>query len=121
MRIFKLKLFHKWASKEKLTDEALHQAVSEMAKGLVEANLGGQVYKKRVAIPGRGKRGGARTIIAFKIENKAFFIYGFAKNKRDNISAQELKALKRLAQELLGYDNKQLLTALKAGQVIEVI
>lgn len=120
MRVFKLKLFHKWATKVGLTDKVLRQAISEIEQGLIEANLGGHVYKKRVALPQQGKRGGARVLIAFKIEDKAFFIYGFAKNKQDNISTQELKALKRLAQELIGYDNKKLATALQTGQLIEV-
>lgn len=46
--------------KAELTDDALCDAVSEMAQGLVDADLGGHVVKKRVALPGQGKRGGAR-------------------------------------------------------------
>ncbi len=121
MRIFKLKLFHKWAAKECLTDDLLRKAVQEMENGLIDANLGGQVYKKRVGIRGRGKRGGARTLIAFKVEEKAFFIYGFAKNKRDTIEGYELKALKRLAKELLSYNNQELSKAVEAGEMIEVL
>jgi len=61
MRIFKLKLFHKWADKEGLIDESLIKAIKEMEQGLIDADLGGHVYKKRVGIKGRGKRGGVRT------------------------------------------------------------
>jgi hypothetical protein len=57
MKIFKLKLFHKWANKEGLTDDSLKKAVKEMEQGLIDADLGGHVYKKRVGIQGRGKRG----------------------------------------------------------------
>ncbi len=92
-----------------------------MEMGLIDANLGGYVYKKRVGIRGRGKRGGVRTLIAFKIEEKAFFIYGFAKNKRDNIEDYELKALKRLAKELLSYSKQELSTAIEVGEMIEVL
>jgi len=49
-----------------------------MEQGLVDADLGGHVMKKRVALPGRGKSSGARTNIACQVEDKAFFIYGFA-------------------------------------------
>ena len=63
-----------------IDDDALASAVSEMEHGLIDAKLGGQVVKKRVALPGRGKRGGSRTLVAFKQGGKAFFIYGFAKN-----------------------------------------
>ncbi len=78
------------------------------------------MVKKRVALPGRGKRGGARTLLAFKQCEKAFFVYGFAKNERANISAKELKALKLLAKELLNYPAASLTTAIKAGELIEI-
>jgi hypothetical protein len=86
MRIIKTKWFHKWADKEGLSDSLLGTAASEIKQGLVDAELGGQVYKKRIGIDGRGKRGGVRTVVAFKIDGIAFFMYGFAKNARDNIS-----------------------------------
>jgi hypothetical protein len=91
-----------------------------MEQGLINANLGGNVYKKRVPIHSRGKSGGLRTIVAFKKEDKAFFIYGFAKNKRDNIKDTELKALKLLAKELFDYTDQALEKAIEAGQLIEV-
>jgi hypothetical protein len=120
MRIFTTKWFTKWAAKEGLTDEALRTAVAEMEQGLIDASLGGHVYKKRVGVQGRGKRGGVRTLLAFKADDKAFFIYGFAKNQRDNIGNQELKALKRLAAELLAYRDQAMKKALKAGELREV-
>jgi hypothetical protein len=72
MRIFKSKWFNKWAEKEGLTDKALTEAISEMEDGLNDGELGGHVYKKRAAIQGQGKRGGLRTIIAFKVDDKSF-------------------------------------------------
>lgn len=120
MRVFKNKVFSKWAAKEGLDDTALLAAVEEIERGLIDADLGGHVVKKRVAIGGRGKSGGVRTLLAYKIGNKAFFVYGFAKNARANISAEELKALKHLAKELLGYGDKALSEAIKHGALIEV-
>ncbi len=79
MRAFKIKAFAKWASGEGLSDDALASAVVEMEKGLIDAKLGGQVVKKRVALPGRGKRGSTRTLVAFRQGYNAIFIYGFAK------------------------------------------
>ena len=70
MRVFKNKVFSKWAAKEGLDDAALLAAVEEMERGLIDADLGGHVVKKRVAIGGRGKSGGARTLLAYKIGNK---------------------------------------------------
>ncbi len=120
MRAFKIKAFAKWASGEGLSDEALALAVVEMEKGLIDAKLGGQVVKKRVALPGRGKRGSTRTLVAFRQGNKAIFIYGFAKKERTNISDKELRALKMLAKELMSYTTATLTKATKAGELIEI-
>ena len=95
-------------------------AVAEMEDGLIDARLGGNVVKKRVALPGRGKRGGSRTLVAYRKDDKAFFVYGFAKNERANISTKELKALRLLATQLLGYTNPALSKAIKAGELVEV-
>lgn len=120
MQVYKSKWFTKWADKEDLTDSDLSAAVEEMANGLIDADLGGHVIKKRVALQGQGKSGGARTLLAFKVGEQAFFMYGFAKNQQDNISAKELKALKAMAKQVLGYTPEQLKMVLNAGEFIEV-
>ena len=120
MRIFTTRAFNRLDVAGGLKEVDLSAAVAEMNDGLWDANLGGQVYKKRVALAGRGKRGGARTLVAFKRDDQAFFIYGFAKNQRSNITAKEKQALKRMARELLGYNDKQLNHALKQGALIEI-
>ncbi len=120
MRVFKSKGFQKWATREGLHDEALWTAVMEMEAGLIDAELGGHVVKKRVALPGRGKRGGSRTLVVYQEAGKAFFVYGFAKNERANIGDKELKALKLLATHLLDYTDSMLARAMKAGELIEV-
>ena len=119
MQVFKTKWFAKWAAGQRLSDEALILAVAEIGHGLVDAELGGHVIKKRVALPGQGKRG-ARTLVAFRRDDKAFFIYGFAKNERTNIGVKELKALKLLAREVLSYTHAALTKAIGAGELIEV-
>ena len=120
MQIYKNKAFSKWAAKNGLSDEALCTAVAEIEDGLVEADLGGHVYKKRVALGGRGKSGGVRTLLAYKLGDKAFFVYGFAKNARSNISDKELKALKLYARTLLGYSEKELTVAVTSDALIKV-
>jgi len=117
---FQTKWFARWAAKEGLSEQALRNAVSEMEQGLIDAHLGGHVVKKRVGFGGRGKSGGMRTILAFQVKGKAFFLYGFAKNQRDNISDKELQGLKLLAANLLAYDRKALDRAIKAQELIEV-
>ena len=59
MRIFKTKTFAKWAVKQGINSANLCQAMLEIDSGLVDANLGGYLIKKRVAINGKGKSSGA--------------------------------------------------------------
>lgn len=120
MRIFKTRAFHRWAAREGLDDRRLGEALDEMQRGLMGADLGGHVFKKRVALPGRGKRGSVRTLVAFKQEHHVFFVYGFAKSVRADIDDNELKALRRLADELLSYVEARLNKALEAKELIEV-
>ncbi len=120
MRTFKTRIFARWARKEGLGDAALLDAVDEMLEGQLGDSLGGKVYKKRVALPGHGKRGGLRTLIAYKDKERAFFVFGFAKNERANIDKTDLKALKKLSKELLGYSDSKVKKALKAKEFIEV-
>jgi hypothetical protein len=118
--IYKTKEFNKWAKTVRLTDLSLINAVSEMERGLIDANLGGNLYKKRVASSSGGKSGGFRTLIAYKKKGAFFFIYGFEKNARSNINEKEENALKEFAKLLLAYTAKELSLALKVGELIEV-
>lgn len=120
MRIFKTKAFSKWSDGERLSDSDLAAAVQEMEQGLIDAILGGNVYKKRVAVGNKGKSGGVRTLLAFKLNDKAFFLYGFTKKQRANVNTKELKALKLLAAELLAYSDRSLMQAINAGELIEI-
>ena len=100
-RVFKTRYFARWMRKTELTDALLCSAVSEMAAGLFEADLGGSVIKKRVALPGRGKSGSARTLVATNRGSRWFFVFGFEKNERANISPRELEAVQLIAADLL--------------------
>jgi len=120
MKIFKNAWFTKYAKREKLSDKFLVHAVNDISNGIISADLGGNLLKQRIAKQGRGKSGGYRTIIAFKKEDKAFFLYGFAKNQQDNIEQDALKSLKNLAKELLVLDDNQINRLLENGILTEV-
>jgi hypothetical protein len=106
--------------KTELTDSALCRAVAEMAQGLIDADLGGGIVKKRVGLAGQGKRGGARTLVATNKGSRWFFVYGFEKNDRANITNDELAALKEIAEELLARTGLQLDTAEQDGSLQEI-
>ncbi len=111
-RVFKTRSFARWASKANLVDAALCAAVEEMSNGLVDSDLGSGVVKKRIAVPGRGKRGGARTLLATNKASRCFFMFGLEKNERDNIDARELEALQTLVKNYLALTASQLNEAL---------
>jgi hypothetical protein len=101
MKLYKTSQFNRWPKKNNLEDADLGNAAREMAEGLYDADLGGGLFKKRIARSGQGKSGGFRTMIASNREDRWFFLYGFAKNERSNISKKEQEALKKLAGDLL--------------------
>ena len=77
--------------------------------------------KQRIARQGAGKSGGFRTVILFRLHEKAFFVHGFAKNEQDNIRDNELAALKLLATEMMAYDDEALARATANGTLMEVM
>ena len=119
-RILKTRTFNRWLRKTLLTDAALLKAIDEMEQGLVDADLGGNVYKKRVALPGRGKSGSTRTLIATNRQNRWFFMFGFEKNDKENITQAELAYLQEVAQIFLGYSSDELQLAIDKGELLEV-
>ena len=108
MRSFKNAWFKRFAKRERISDKTLQKAISQANEGLIDADLGGNVIKQRIPRPGQGKSSGFRTIVIFKKDDKAFFVYGFAKSDRANISKQELQAFKLAAKELLALSEKQI-------------
>lgn len=120
MSVYKTKEFSRFARKADLKSADLLDAAKAVASGQWDADLGGGVFKQRIARDGGGKSGGFRTIILFKVGGHSFFVHGFAKNEKANISPRELKALKALAATFLALDLSALETAKSAGEIAEV-
>lgn len=120
MRIFKNAWFLRFSRREKITDNALRQAIARAEKGTVDADLGGHVIKQRIARPGQGKSGGYRTIIILKNADKAFFVYGFAKSERESIDKGETEAFKKAAKELLALSDEHIQKLIENGGLTEV-
>lgn len=120
MAVYKTRWFDRWARKEGLAASSLCAAVQEMLQGLVDADLGGGLVKKRIGRPGQGKSGGYRTLVATNKGNRWVFVYGFPKNERSNIDKDETEALKKLAAHLLSLTPQAIGKAQRAGELIEV-
>lgn len=120
MAIYKTRWFDRWARKQGLTVSSLCAAVQEMMDGLFDAELGGGLFKKRIARAGQGKSGGFRTLVATNKGSRWVFVYGFSKNERGNIDRDEEEALKKLAAHLLSLTAQAVTKARQAGELIEV-
>jgi len=118
--IYKIRNFTRWARKTGLNDSLLEGAVLEIKRGLLDADLGGGIIKKRIALPGRGKRGSTRTLLATNLDDRWFFVFCFEKNELENISEKELATLKMLAKDLLGMTAAQIKVAIGEGSLVEV-
>ena len=103
-----------------ISDQELLAVVAEMIGGLVDANLGGQVFKKRIGISGRGKSGGARVVLATNGKDRWFFLYGFLKNQRAAMSSNELQALRELTRDLLALSEAQIHEQTEIGALEEI-
>lgn len=118
--ILKRKDFARWQAHEKLPDILLCKAVNEMENGLIDADLGAFLYKKRVARPSSGKRGGYRTLLSARIGGRYVFLHGFSKSDRANLTQEEKKALQFAGKVFLELSAASLSKALQTGVLMEV-
>lgn len=120
MRVFKNTWFSRFAEKEQITDDELKELINQLEAGNADADLGGGVYKVRLARSGEGRSGGYRIIVFFKSEFRTFFVYGFAKSARANIDKGELRAFKANAKDYLFLTEAQIEAWLKNKTLIEL-
>ncbi len=120
MKVLKRRDFARWQAGENLPDAALCKAVEEMERGLIDADLGGFLYKKRVPRPGGGKSGGYRTVLSARIGDRYVFLHGFAKSAKANITQDEKKALQFAGRVFLDLQPADLMKAVEAGVLAEV-
>jgi hypothetical protein len=118
MLYLKNKYFHRWARKQGIPDKVLLDAISEFEDGLFEANLGNHLYKKRVALAGKGKSGGTRTILFYQQGKKLIFCFGFEKNGQSNITDAEKKLLNKLSNFYQHSTEDEILNDIKYGDLI---
>lgn len=119
MRLFKNKWFTRFARKENITDASLRELIRRIEAGSSDADLGGGVYKQRLSRRGQGQSGGYRIILCCKSGKRAFFVYGFAKSARENITPDEVRAFRKLADILLTMPERQLVSMVEAGDFVE--
>ena len=118
--VYQGKAFDRFARKARISDADLWQAAQRANDGLIDADLGGGVIKQRIARAGEGKSGGSRSIILFKKNNRAVYVYGFEKKNAANIDRRELEAFRELAEVILGYTDAEMEQRVKDGALFRV-
>ncbi|MDR2154698.1 MAG: type II toxin-antitoxin system RelE/ParE family toxin [Burkholderiaceae bacterium] len=120
IRIFKTPGVKRFASRERITDASLKAAIERAGLGLIDADLSGGLIKQRVARAGQGRSGGFRMIAAYREARRAVFLYGFAKNDRDNINDDELESLRTIGAHWLAASPAVVEQALTDGDLQEI-
>lgn len=121
MKVFVTRWFERFARKEKIPEVRFCEAVARAERGLIDAELGGGLIKQRIARKGEGRSGGYRTVIAYRTKDRAIFLYGFAKNERENVGGDDLEDLKKTAAIFLAFGKLELTQAVAAGQLKEIV
>ena len=120
VRIFKTKWLARFARREGIADKSLREAIERAENGLIDADLGGGLIKQRVARKGRGRSGGYRMIVGYRVKDRAVFLLGFAKSERENIEDDELLSLQETAEKWLAADAARIQKELELGNLQEI-
>lgn len=118
--MYKNKFFARFAKKARISDVDLWKTAQMANQGLIDADPGGGVIKQRIARAGSGKSGGSRSIILFRKNDRAVYVYGFQKKDLANIRPNELEAFRELAQVVLGYTNAEIAQRVEDGALFNV-
>ena len=121
MKVFKNAWFGRFARKEKISADALWDAIERAENGQIDADLGGGVIKQRIARPGESKSKGYRSIVLFRKGELSFFVYGFSKSELGNIREDEEAQFKKMAKYVLSLTDALVSELIANGQFEEVI
>lgn len=99
----------------RVSEEALWEAVLSPP----DADLGGGLYKFRIARPGESARGGGRALVALKVGRRAVLMFGWEKKDMENITSKELKVYRLLAKRYLEFNDGEMSIAVNDGTLLE--
>jgi hypothetical protein len=116
-RVFAFKDVARFTRKFDIPDKGIWDVVRTQP----DADLGGGLYKYRIARPGEGSRGGGRVLIALKIGSRAILMFAWKKKDMENIKSNELKAYRNVAKLYLGYSDSQMTKLVKDRVLVEII
>jgi len=116
--VYKSKPFARFARKARIADADLWKTAWLANEGSIDADLGGGVIKQRIARAGEGKSGGS--VILFKKDHRAVYVFGFEKKDVANIDRRELEAFRDLADLILGYSEAEMAKRVEDGALLRI-
>jgi len=121
MNLYKTRPFARIAARAGLTEAALKKSAEEMSLGLIHADLGDFVFKQRVALPGRGQRGGGRIVVVVSPrEDRYIFVHCYLAKDRDNLAPGEETAFRELGRLYLNLSGADMEAAVMNGLLEEI-
>jgi hypothetical protein len=125
VRVFATPQVSRLLRKERLPDLALCAAAREVVAGRLgagEADLGGGLWKKRLARPGSGKSGGYRAVVAYRRprSDRVLFAFLFAKSAAATLTPAGQEALAKASAAFVGATDAQVAALVEAGDAREV-
>jgi hypothetical protein len=118
-RTFKTRSFSRWMRKTELTDRALWLAVEEISQGLIDADLGGGIVKKRIALGDEAKVAVPERWL-LPTRQSLVFCFRFWEEWARQHSDEELEALQGVAKALLERTATELDEAVADGALQEI-
>jgi hypothetical protein len=116
LRVFATKPFLRFAQGFGIRDVELWQAVNQDC----DADLGGGVFKFRLARQGEGSSSGARAIVAMKVGRRVVLMFGFEKKDMANIKPDELREFRRAARIYLAYSEEEMTAIVRKKALLEI-
>lgn len=120
MIYLKTKFFNNWAKKNNISNKVLSNCADEAHNGQYEASIGHKLFKKRIPAKGKGKSGGARTILFYQKDEKLIFCIGFAKNVKSSLDSDDKKLLYKLSRDFEHMNKAEIERLIKLGSFIEI-
>ena len=120
MFYLKTRYFSRWARREGIADSSLCETIGEFESGLCEVNLGNHLFKKRLALPGKGKSCGARAILFYQKGERLIFCFGFNKNQQENLNDTQFKLLNKLSDSFQNIDDEIVIKNIKHNELVRV-
>ncbi len=110
----------RYAISQRITDAELWDAFTRSLDPKVDCSLGHGLVRHRLPRPSRGRPLGFCSILAYRTDNRALFLYGFPRDRPDDLSQRDLIAYRDIATAFLELNNEAIDLLIAKGKFTEV-